>query len=153
MKVLMVCLGNICRSPMAQGVMEHLINERGLDWYIDSAGTSHWHIGEQPDSRAIRTCRSNGIDITTQRARQFTQKDFDSFDLILTMDDSNLHNVLGLATTDRHRSKVYGILNYAEIPGTEVPDPYFDDRFQEVFDLLWQTCSSIIEAYASSERT
>ena len=151
MKVLMVCLGNICRSPMAQGVMEHLIGEHGLEWYIDSAGTSTWHIGEQPDRRAISTCQQNGIDITGQRARQIKLDDFDAFDLILTMDDSNLHDVLDLISTDSHRSKVYGILNYAGVRGTEVPDPYFDGKFQDVFDLLWATCSSIIDSHKNGD--
>src|SRR5690606_38658263 len=87
MKILMVCLGNICRSPMAEGIMRHLVEEKGLDWEIDSAGTGGWHIGEAPDPRAIATAKKHGIDISRLQARKFTYRDFGNFDHIFAMDD------------------------------------------------------------------
>ena len=149
MKVLMVCLGNICRSPMAQGVLEHMVREQNLSWYVDSAGTGNWHIGEQPDKRAIQTCKANGIDITGQRARQFSQQDFDEFDLILTMDNSNYRDVQAIARKPHHSDKVKPILDYLEHPVDEVPDPYFDGRFQDVYELIVKSCGSLIETETS----
>lgn len=141
----MVCLGNICRSPMAQGVLEHLVERHKLPWKVDSAGTGNWHIGELPYKRAIQTCKTNGIDITGQRARQFRQEDFEEFDLILTMDSSNYRDVLAKAKDPRHTSKVRPILNYLENPVDEVPDPYFDGRFQDVYDLIVESCDRLIQ--------
>ena len=140
----MVCLGNICRSPMAEGILRHLSNGAGLDWVVDSAGTSDWHIGETPDSRAVRTCKKNGIDISRQNARQLNEKDFEHFDIILTMDDSNLANVLDIAGSQNNMAKVISILEYASIENREVPDPYYDNRFDEVFELLWESCTEIV---------
>ena len=140
----MVCLGNICRSPIAEGVLEHMAAQNGLNWTVDSAGTSGWHNGEQPDRRAIATCKAKGIDITRQRSRKLTRSDFETFDLILTMDGSNLRDVLALAGTEQQRQKVSPILEYAGITRTEVPDPYYDGRFQEVYELLWESCQNII---------
>ena len=144
MNVLMVCLGNICRSPMAEGIMQHLASDAGLDWTIDSAGTGSWHVGEAPDRRAVRTCHKNGIDISGQRARHFGQPDFRNFDLILTMDQSNLDDVRRLALNDTDRSKINAIMTYADIKGDVVPDPYYDGRFDEAYDLIWKSCSAII---------
>jgi protein-tyrosine phosphatase len=85
----MVCLGNICRSPLAEGVMQHLANKHGLDWRVDSAGTGGWHVGEGPDRRSVRAAQNNGIDISQQICRKFRKSDFDEFDLIFVMDKSN----------------------------------------------------------------
>jgi protein-tyrosine phosphatase len=101
MKVLLVCLGNICRSPLAHGILEHLANTEGLGWEIDSAGTGNWHIGHSPDSRSVAVARKMGVDISEQRARQFEQADFVRFDHILVMDDQNLKNVVALAQSER----------------------------------------------------
>lgn len=131
---------------MAQGVLEHLAADKGLNWTIDSAGTGSWHVGEAPDRRAIRTCHTNGIDISGQRARQFAYGDFDAFDLILTMDETNRQNVLDMSVEEGHKNKVHAILQYAGGSGTEVPDPYYNGRFQEVFDLLWESCNKIVES-------
>jgi protein-tyrosine phosphatase len=144
MKVLMVCLGNICRSPMAEGILRHLADGAGLDWVVDSAGTSDWHIGSAPDSRAVQACRKNGVDISDQHARQLKQSDFENFDVILTMDDNNLASVIDLAKSHNDMAKVISILEYASIQNEEVPDPYYDNRFEEVFELLWESCSEII---------
>lgn len=129
---------------MAEGILRHLSNGAGLDWVVDSAGTSDWHIGETPDHRAVRTCRKNGIDISNQYARQLNESDFDNFDLILTMDDSNLANVIDVAESGKGMEKVISILEYASIENREVPDPYYDNRFDEVFELLWESCSEIV---------
>ena len=137
-------MGNICRSPMAQGIMEHMIAQHDLDWHIDSAGTGNWHIGELPDHRAIATCRDRGIDITKQRARQLTANDFQHFDVILAMDDSNLSNIRALSSQISHDCHIEHIVSYAGLGNREVPDPYFDNRFEEVYDLLWEACTEII---------
>jgi low molecular weight protein-tyrosine phosphatase len=144
MNVLMVCLGNICRSPMAEGILQHLATGAGLNWNVDSAGTGRWHVGEAPDRRAVRTCDKNGINISAQRARQFRQNDFQDFDMILTMDNSNLDDVVRLARNDYERSKIYSIMDFTPVKGDTVPDPYFDGHFDEAFELLWESCSAIV---------
>ncbi|GAB4495126.1 MAG: low molecular weight protein-tyrosine-phosphatase [Saprospiraceae bacterium] len=146
MKILMVCLGNICRSPLAEGIMKHKARQASLDWHVDSAGTGFWHVGELPDSRSIQTARQHGIDITDQRARQFQSADFERFDRIFVMDTQNLRDVLRYAQTDEHRSKVDLILNQIH-PGQNrsVPDPYYDDDgFEAVFQMLDEACETFI---------
>lgn len=145
MKVLMVCLGNICRSPLAQGVLENKLTSQGLDWYVDSAGTSAWHVGENPDRRSIKIAQENGIDISSQRARKFKSEDFENFDLILAMDTSNYNDIIRLAKNEKDKAKVQLILNYV-YPGQNraVPDPYYDNSFQRVFELLDTACEKII---------
>jgi len=140
MKILLVCLGNICRSPLAHGILEHLAKTDGLGWEIDSAGTGNWHIGHPPDSRSVAVARKMGVDISKQRARQFEQADFNRFDYILVMDDQNLKNVLALAQTKEEKKKVRLLL------GTDfVPDPYFDDAlFEPVYGLIEQGCKQFI---------
>ena len=147
MKVLNVCLGNICRSPMAEGILAHLASENGLDWQVDSAGTSSWHIGELPDRRAINTCRDKGIDITYQRARQLSASDFDEYDLILAMDQSNLTDIKDLLSKSNASPETGLITDLAGVSFHGIPDPYYDGRFSEVFDLLWEACGQIIEKY------
>jgi protein-tyrosine phosphatase len=139
MRVLMVCLGNICRSPMADGWLRHKISEHGLNMEVDSAGTASYHIGAQPDSRMRMWSKTYGVNIDELRARQFSAADFDRFDRIFVMDKSNMRNVLRLATTDEDRSKVSLYLNEL-YPGEdrEVPDPYYgsDGDFKHVIELL-----------------
>jgi protein-tyrosine phosphatase len=151
-KILMVCLGNICRSPLAEGILQHKITEYGLDWQVDSAGTGAWHAGEKPDRRSITTARARGIDITQQRARQLRSEDFDTFDHILVMDASNYQNVTRLADSDAQRDKVELIMNYAK-PGMnqQVPDPYYggDNGFEEVFDMLDEACEAFIKTVSA----
>ena len=139
----MVCLGNICRSPMAQGILEHVVAQHDQDWHIDSAGTSGWHNGELPDSRAIHTCKAHGIDITNQRSRKLRVDDFQEFDLILAMDESNLENIHSVAAKTEHSCRIEPIVSFAGLGDREVPDPYFDGRFEEVYDLLWDACAKI----------
>lgn len=137
MKILMVCLGNICRSPLAQGVLEKKIKNKGLNWVVDSAGTSGWHDGELPDKRAIKTAQKYGIDISKQISRKINKTDFEDFDLICTMDSSNYQDVLKLASNELQKEKVKLLLNLAyPNKNMAVPDPYYDNRFEEVYQIL-----------------
>ncbi|MEX8547616.1 MAG: low molecular weight protein-tyrosine-phosphatase [Mucilaginibacter sp.] len=143
MKILMVCLGNICRSPLAEGIIKQQVKEAGLDWEIDSAGTGNWHIGEAPDQRSTLEAKTRGVDISQQVCRQFNVQDFDGFDLILVMDKNNRRDVLSLARNQHDRDKVKLLLN-----DQEVPDPYFNDHyFSPVFDLIEGGCKDIIKKY------
>ena len=140
MKILMVCLGNICRSPLAEGVMQHLSDKASLDWEVDSAGTGSWHIGEGPDRRSTHTAREHGIDISRQVCRQFKVGDFDRFDHIFVMDRNNLSDVLNMARNDDDAQKVKLLLG-----DKVVPDPYYDDnQFEPVFELIEGGCKDII---------
>lgn len=142
----MVCLGNICRSPLAEGIMKARAAEAGLSWTVDSAGTGYWHTGELPDRRSIQVGRKYGIDITDQRARQFQPDDFDRFDRIFVMDVNNRRDVLILAKNEEHRSKVSLILDETH-PGKDrsVPDPYYDDNgFEAVYEMLDEACRRFI---------
>lgn len=142
-KILMVCLGNICRSPLAEGILRAKLPE---SFVIDSAGTGGWHAGEQPDKRSIQTARERGIDITRQRARKFKKTDFEDFDYIYVMDNTNYKDVVSQAESENHKNKVQLILEEI-FPGekVDVPDPYYDgqDGFEKVFDMLDEACNSI----------
>lgn len=148
MKILMVCLGNICRSPMADGLLRKKVADLDLDVFVDSAGTSGLHAGEKPDPRMRATASSLGVDIDNLRSRKFTVADFDDFDLIYAMDTSNYNNILSLARTDEDRQKVKLILNEIE-PGKnlQVPDPYYggEQGFIDVFNMLDAATDKIIE--------
>ena len=147
MKILMVCLGNICRSPMADGLMRKKVQDHNLDTYIDSAGTANYHVGGAPDARMTQIAKRKGIDISGLQARQFVVSDFDTFDLIYVMDQSNYNNVVLLARSESDRSKVQLILelipNQIEI---EVPDPYYggQEGFEHVYDLLDKSTDIIL---------
>lgn len=142
-KVLMVCLGNICRSPLAEGILRSKLTNNIT---VDSAGTGGWHAGELPDKRSIQTARERGIDITNQRARKFKKSDFDDFDFIYVMDNQNYKDVLALAESETHKNKVQLILEEL-FPGerVDVPDPYYggQDGFEKVFDMLDEACNCI----------
>jgi protein-tyrosine phosphatase len=139
----MICLGNICRSPLAEGIMQHLANKQGLNWTVDSAGTGNWHVGECPDHRSVSVAQKYGVDISKQVCRQFSVTDFDDFDLLLVMDRSNLSNVLKLARNAEDAAKVRLLLN-----NKEVPDPYYDsDQFDPVYKLIEEGCKRIIEEF------
>ncbi|WP_428328216.1 low molecular weight protein-tyrosine-phosphatase [Mucilaginibacter sp.] len=141
MKILMVCLGNICRSPLAHGILEHLAAENGLDWQVDSAGTGNWHVGEGPDRRSTRTAREHGIDISKQVCRLFRISDFDEYDHIFVMDRSNLSDILAKARNAADAQKVKLLLGDAI-----VPDPYHDDtQFEPVFQMIEKGCKEIIQ--------
>ncbi|AUC14718.1 protein-tyrosine-phosphatase [Tenacibaculum sp. SZ-18] len=144
MRILMVCLGNICRSPLAEGILRSKILTSATS--IDSAGTSGLHEGELPDLRSIAVAKLNGIDITDQRSRKFKVDDFDNFDLIYVMDQSNYQNILDIARNSDDESKVKMILNESN-PGEnlDVPDPYYggDKGFDNVFRMLDEACTII----------
>ena len=149
MNILVVCLGNICRSPMAEGILNNIIVERNLPWSVDSAGTSSWHAGEQPDHRGIQCCHTYGIDISSQRSRQIKHSDFEEFDVIFAMDASNYRNIISMANGPQIE-KVHLLLEYAELPsGSEVPDPYYDGNFNGVYEMLKPACETIIEKLAT----
>lgn len=143
-RILMVCLGNICRSPLAEGILKSKTDPSKV--FVDSAGTGHWHIGDEPDKRSIAVGKRYNIDITAQRGRQFSAKDFDDFDLIYVMDNSNKENVLALAQNDSHKEKVKLILENI-FPGenVDVPDPYFggNSGFENVYQMLDKACEEI----------
>lgn len=142
MKILMVCLGNICRSPLAHGIVEHLVTEQGLDWTVDSAGTSNWHEGQAPDHRTINVANINGIDISKQRAQHFTATLFDQYDRIYAMDQQNYKDILALAETEEQRNKVSLFLP----DKADVQDPYFDDKlFDPVYAVIKKRSQELIE--------
>ena len=145
-RILFVCLGNICRSPLAEGIMLHLNHEHNLDMIIDSAGTANYHIGDAPDKRTIANAKKNGIDLSALRGRQFNDNDFELFDFIYVMDKNNLKNILSLAKNNNQRNKVGLFLDVLH-PGQnkEVPDPYYEDElvFEEVFQLLFSACNKL----------
>ena len=145
-KVLMVCLGNICRSPLAEGIMLKLIKENNINMRVDSAGTSNYHIDEAPDKRTITNAAKHEVDLKPLRTRQFRVSDFDKFDKIYVMDNSNMANVLELVTNEDHKAKVDLLLN-ASNPGMnlEVPDPYFggEQGFEDVFQMVYKACQHV----------
>ena len=153
MRLLFVCLGNICRSPTAEGVMRHLLVEEGLVEAVelDSAGTGDWHVGHAPDHRSAGAAAGRGIELTGA-ARQVAPADFESFDLILAMDRSNHDDLLALAPHDDARERVRLLREYdpeAVAAGEfEVPDPYYggDDGFEDVLDLVMRACQGLLDA-------
>lgn len=148
MKILMVCLGNICRSPIADGLFRQKVNEEHLDVEVDSAGTIGLHAGSAPDSRMIATAKERGTDISFLKARQFTAADFDQFDVIFAMDKNNKRDILSLAKTAKDKQKVHLLLS--EISDQEeanVPDPYYGTSkdFEHVYDLVDKATNTIIQ--------
>ena len=141
----MVCLGNICRSPLAEGILQSKVNKALV--YVDSAGTAAYHVGNLPDERSIAVAKQYGIDISKQQARKFTEKDFLNFDIIYAMDKSNYQYIISLATNDKDLEKVKMILNES-LPDKNhsVPDPYYGGQtgFEEVYKMLNEACDSII---------
>jgi protein-tyrosine phosphatase len=139
----MVCLGNICRSPLAHGILESKLPINSF--YVDSAGTGNYHVGSSPDERSINVAKRYGIDISKQKCRQFRTTDFDDFDLIYVMDKSNYTNIVNLARNDQDISKVYLIMEVGDSEKIDVPDPYYGDEndFEHVFMLLEKACDRI----------
>ncbi len=144
--ILMVCLGNICRSPLAEGILTAKLPKDSF--FVDSAGTGNWHIGSQPDERSIIVAKNNGIDISNQKCRQFTTSDFENFDYIFVMDESNYNDVTFLSKNENQKSKVHFILNDL-FPNKKVavPDPYFgvQNGFEIVFKMLDESCTILAE--------
>jgi len=150
MKILMVCLGNICRSPLAEGILKHKAKEVGLNWTIESAGTNGYHIGEAPHHLSQKVARLNGIDICDQRARQFVKEDFDRYDKIYAMADDVVDDIKRLARNKYDPEKVELFLNEL-YPGQNrsVPDPWYgtEPGFHEVYKIIDKTCDAIIKKY------
>ncbi len=149
-KILMVCLGNICRSPLAEGLLAAKLPKH--DFFVDSAGTGNWHVGNKPDDRSIAVAKKNGVDISCQQGRQFKVSDFDNFDHIYVMDTSNYSDVLAMAKSDTQKTKVKLILDEL-FPGenVDVPDPYFgmENGFDSVYKMLDEACEIIAKKLIS----
>jgi protein-tyrosine phosphatase len=147
----MVCLGNICRSPLAEGLLKSKTSSEAV--FVDSAGTGAYHVGEKPDRRSIAIAQENNVDITDQRARKFSVYDFEKFDIIYAMDNANYSNILDLARNDEDKKKVKLILNEV-FPGDDldVPDPYYGGNFgfKNVFNMLDQACDQIADKITSN---
>ena len=143
----MVCLGNICRSPLAEGILQNMFTENNLSHQVDSAGTAAYHVGNLPDKRSISVAKKYGIDLTNQRARQFNKSDFEKFDIIYAMDSENYNNICNLATSKSESNKVKLILNeITEGSNSSVPDPYYggDNGFENVYQMLDIACNKIL---------
>ncbi len=142
--VLMVCLGNICRSPLAEGILRSKIDMNKVQ--VDSAGTGGWHAGEQPDPRSIAVAKKHGLDITYQRGLKFSAYDFENYDYIFVMDTSNYRDVIKLANSEAEKRKVQLILDEL-FPGenVDVPDPYYggNQGFDNVYKMLDEACDHI----------
>lgn len=142
----MVCLGNICRSPLAEGILKS--KTFLADTEVDSAGTAGYHVGSLPDKRSIAVAKINNVDITDQRSRKFTVHDFDEFDYIYVMDNSNYIDVVKLAKNEQDKNKVLLILNEVfPDENLDVPDPYYGGKhgFETVYKMLDQACDAIVE--------
>lgn len=150
LKILMVCLGNICRSPIAHGLLQHKAELLGLNWEIDSAGTSNWHEGELPNENSIRVMKQHGVDITYQRSRPLTLQDIEQFDIIYVMDAGNYRDVTNMANSEQQISKVRYIMNELH-PGNNqpVPDPWGlgEENYEYVYEMLHKATDKIIERY------
>lgn len=145
----MVCLGNICRSPLAHGILAHLVKEEGLDWTVESAGTGDWHVGQGPDRRSVSVAKKYGVDIAAKRARLFDYDFFDQYDHIFVMDESNYRDVTALARNEEERGKVKMFL----LEGV-VPDPYFDESlFEPVYHMVENRCRELLDELGDTTRT
>lgn len=142
-KVLMVCLGNICRSPLAEGVLRSKTNPNAV--FVDSAGTAGFHIGEHPDPRSIAVAKNHGLDISSQQCRKFKASDLDTFDYIYVMDNNNYNNVIALVQNKADARKVKLLLSELKAGPKEVPDPYYGSEadFEAVYQLIDEACTVI----------
>jgi protein-tyrosine phosphatase len=145
-RILFVCLGNICRSPLAEGILRKKLSEAGLEIEVDSAGTISWHAGHPPDSRSVKTALDFGIDISQLRGRKFSNADFKRFDIILVMDKNNLSDVVSEAVSKNDIDKVKLMLDYSGLGNNDVPDPYYGEMkdFTDLYHLLDNACDKLI---------
>ncbi len=156
-KILFVCMGNICRSPTAEGVMQKLINEAGLaeSIQVDSAGTASYHQGDRPDWRTIECADNHGIDLRNLRSRPVQAEDSFEFDLILAMDDNNLadlHWRRPEGDSRYNKAAIKKLLDFAPEYGENVPDPYYENGFERVFTMIETACKNLLSEYSNSER-
>ncbi|MFT3947544.1 MAG: low molecular weight protein-tyrosine-phosphatase [Agriterribacter sp.] len=154
MKILMVCLGNICRSPLAEGIMEHKIQEHHLGWQVDSAGTNGYHVGEAPHRLSQKVAAMNGIDISKQCARDFKPEDFEKFDIIYAMAKDVMDEIKWIAGKKYNPGKIKLLMDEA-YPGKkmDVPDPWYgpEPGYHEVYKMIDKACDNIIKKYVEQE--
>ena len=155
MKLLMVCIGNICRSPLAEGIMKEKLKKAGLNFFVDSAGMINYHAGQCPDFRSIEIAKQYGIDISGQTARQFTKYDFEKFDLIFAMDNSVYEELLSIAASEKQKTKIHRFLDFANWKIlSEVPDPYYGSKkdFEDTYHLINVASEKIIEKFLNTKK-
>ena len=154
MKILMVCLGNICRSPLAEGILQHMAAKAGLDWTIDSAGTNGYHTGEPPHRLSIKVAAQNGIDISTQRSRIFVAADFDNYDMIYAMAGDVMDEMKSIAGKKFDHQKAKLFLNELSAgENRDVPDPWYgtEPGYHDAFEIIREACETIIKKYANQQ--
>jgi protein-tyrosine phosphatase len=156
MKILMVCLGNICRSPLAEGILQYKANLAGLNWVVESAGTNGYHNGEAPHHICQKLSKANGIDISNQRSRQIKKNDFENYDLLYAMAGDVMTDMKRIAG-DKYNAEKNILFLEAMMPGhkMDVPDPWYggEDGFIEVYELIEKNCDKIIENYTNKNKT
>jgi len=154
MKILMVCLGNICRSPLAEGILRHKTLAAGLRWQVDSAGTNSYHIGEPPHHLSQKVARKNGVDISCQVARRFEPADFDKYDMIYVMAEDVMADVKNISGNKFNQEKIRFFLHEKDISSPNVPDPWYgdEDGYHEVYELISDTCDAIIKNYLAKQK-
>lgn len=151
MRILMVCLGNICRSPIAEGVLKYKAKQKGLNWTVESAGVESYHVGEAPHKYSQKVCLSKGIDISGQRARKFSSKDIDAYDKIYAMSDDVLEEIRRVAGKNMDSNKVDLFLNELfENSNASVPDPWYggEEGYLPVYEMIDKACDAVIEKYS-----
>lgn len=155
MKILMVCLGNICRSPLAEGILQSMAEKRGLNWEVESAGTNNYHIGSPPHKFSQKVAISRGIDICNQRARRLKPSDYQEFDYIIAMANDVVSDIKEIAGKSFQKEKTYLLMNFLhEGKNQDVPDPYYgeEDGYHEVYDMIEAACEKLIEKITNSEK-
>jgi protein-tyrosine phosphatase len=153
MKILMVCLGNICRSPLAEGILKHKAKQAGLNWTVESAGTNGCHTGEAPHHLSQKVALLNGIDICDQRARQFVKEDLERYDKIYAMADDVLDDMKRIARNKWNETKVdYFLIELHPTKNRSVPDPWYgtEPGFHEVYKIIDETCDAIVKKYGTA---
>ncbi len=156
-KVLFVCLGNICRSPLGEGIFRHRVTQAGLEAYfdIDSAGTGNWHVGSEPHHGSQRVASERGVDISGQRARQIRPEDLKAYDYVVAMDAQNLADIRSLDPAGEATARLVRMMEFAPHRGTpDVPDPYFGgpEGFDLVYDLVDEACAGLLEQIIAEHR-
>ncbi len=154
MKILFVCLGNICRSPLAEGILKDKLKKNNLEAVVESAGFESYHINEHPDKRAIKIAKRHGIDISDYTCRLFTSEDFDKYNKIYVMESANYRDVRYFARTDDDLDKVQYLMSMVHGKNEGVPDPYFgdEDGFERTFQMIEKACTKIVEKIKNSEK-
>lgn len=156
-KVLFVCLGNICRSPLGEGIFRHLVTEAGLaaDFVVDSAGTGDWHVGSPPHPQSLRAARDRGVDLSQQRARQVTPDDLECYDYVIAMDSQNEADLRALDPAGRAKGRLVRMMEFAPERGLkDVPDPYFGgpEGFDQVYELVEAACRALLARIVAEHR-